>query len=350
MLGLGDRRREIEHYANLGVLLDASNRHVEAQAALGHVISLTRAEGDRSSELVVLSNLGSSLHDVGKVAAALVPLREALRLKELYPELRTSAVFVQVQMGNMERALGHYAEALRWLEAGRAILGEYLPKVVGAAHIGLAHLWLDLGQAARARQQLDLRWRSALARRCSMPSPTCWRRERRWRRASVMPRPEALAGASGLHHRLDALRGPGAGDPPRHAIAGAGGCVRERPGGRPRSRTAAHDGFAHRRARLRGARRPGLRPAAVASTHALEALGLWPEHAPDAVYIGDVLLTAIESSSDDDAIAAILDAARRWIEAAAGRPSRGVPRFLSLFAIRPIASLLARAASRPAES
>ena len=58
MLGLGDRRREIEHYANLGVLLDASNRHVEAQAALGHVISLTRAEGDRSSELVVLSNLG----------------------------------------------------------------------------------------------------------------------------------------------------------------------------------------------------------------------------------------------------------------------------------------------------
>ena len=155
MLGLGDRRREIEHYANLGVLLDACNRHVEAQAALGHVISLTRAEGDRTSELVVLSNLGSSLHDVGKVAAALAPLREALRLKEHYPELRTSALFVQVQIGNMERALGHYAEALRWLEEGRAILDAYVPKVVGAAHIGLARLWLDLGQTARARQQLD---------------------------------------------------------------------------------------------------------------------------------------------------------------------------------------------------
>jgi tetratricopeptide (TPR) repeat protein len=104
----------------------------------------------------VLSNLGSSLHDVGKVSAALLPLREALRLKEQYPELRTGALFVQVQIGNMERALGHYPEALRWLEQGRAILGEYVPKVVGAAHIGLAHLWLDLGQAARARQQLEL--------------------------------------------------------------------------------------------------------------------------------------------------------------------------------------------------
>ncbi|MEO5882094.1 MAG: AAA family ATPase, partial [Caldimonas sp.] len=71
MLALGDRHREIEHYANLGVLLDAGNRHLEAQAALGHVISLTRAEGDRASELVVLSNLASSLHDVGKVSAAL---------------------------------------------------------------------------------------------------------------------------------------------------------------------------------------------------------------------------------------------------------------------------------------
>src|SRR5207342_3796880 len=99
-----------EHYANLGVLLDASNHHLEAQAALGHVISLTRAEGDRTSELVVLSNLGSSLHDVGKVRKALAPLEEAQRLKEQYPEVRTSALFVQVQMGNMHRALGNYAE------------------------------------------------------------------------------------------------------------------------------------------------------------------------------------------------------------------------------------------------
>ena len=155
MLALGDRHREIEHYANLGVLLDAGNRHVEAQAALRHVISLTRAEGDAASELVVLSNLGSSLHDVGRVAAALVPLREALALEERFPELRTGAVFVQVQLGNMHRALGDYAEALRWLTAGMAILEAYVPRVVAAAHNALARLWLDMGQPARAGQALQ---------------------------------------------------------------------------------------------------------------------------------------------------------------------------------------------------
>ena len=187
MLGLGERRREIEHYANLGVLLDASNRHVEAQAALGHVISLTRAEGDRSSELVVLSNLGSSLHDVGKVLAALLPLREALRLKEQYPELRTGALFVQVQIGNMERALGHYPEALRWLEEGRAILGEYVPKVVGAAHIGLAHLARPRAGGASPTAARAGAGDPHRPGDVSCPHPPAGG-ERRWHRAGATPR------------------------------------------------------------------------------------------------------------------------------------------------------------------
>ena len=349
MLGLGDRRREIEHYANLGVLLDASNRHVEAQAALGHVISLTRAEGDRSSELVVLSNLASSLHDVGKVSAALAPLREAHRLKELYPELRTGGVFVQVQMGNMERALGHYAEALRWLEAGRAILGEYLPKVVGAAHTGLAHLWFDLGQAARARQQLDL----ALAIR-SGPAMFHALTHLLAARAALAQgqrdaAAEALAGASAfiIDSTRYAVRAQATLlatqlQEPEAAYANALEVARE--AGRLHMMGLRIDAlvFAARAAQACG------RPA-VASSHALEALGLWPEHAPDALYIGDVWLAALESSSDVAAIAAILDAARRWIEAAAA----ALPEeFRASFRDRNPANriLLARAASRPAAS
>ena len=57
LLTLHDRQREIEHYANLGVLLDAANQHVEAQPALRHVLALTRAHGDRTSEMMTLSNL-----------------------------------------------------------------------------------------------------------------------------------------------------------------------------------------------------------------------------------------------------------------------------------------------------
>jgi hypothetical protein len=88
---------------------------------------------------------------------------------------------------------------------------------------------------------------------------------------------------------------------------------------------------------------------AVASTHALEALGLWPEHAPDALYVGDVWLAAAESSSDAAAAAAILEPARRWIEAAAGRLPE---EFRASFRDRNPANreLLARAGSRPAET
>ena len=43
----------------------------------GEAIALARAEGDRIGELVLLNNLAFSLHDVGRVAAALEPLGEA---------------------------------------------------------------------------------------------------------------------------------------------------------------------------------------------------------------------------------------------------------------------------------
>ena len=349
MLGLGERRREIEHYANLGVLLDASNHHVEAQAALGHVISLTRAESDRSSELVVLSNLGSSLHDVGKVSAALLPLREALRLKEQYPELRTGALFVQVQIGNMERALGHYPEALRWLEQGRAILGEYVPKVVGAAHIGLAHLWLDLGQAARARQQLELALaiRSGPAMFHALTHLLVARTALTQGRRDAAKEALAVAGTFIIDSTRYAVRAQAALlgaqlQEPEAAYASALEVARE--AGRLHMMGLRIDAlvFAARAARACGR-------TAVASTHALEALGLWPEHAPDALYVGDVWLAAAESSSDAAAAAAILEPARRWIEAAAGRLPE---EFRASFRDRNPANreLLARAGSRPAET
>ena len=349
VLGLGDRRREIEHYANLGVLLDAGNRHVEAQAALGHVISLTRAEGDRTSELVVLSNLGSSLHDVGKVAAALAPLRDAVRLKEQYPELRTGALFVQVQMGNMERALGHYADALRWLEEGRAILDEYVPKVVGAAHIGLTRLWFDLGQTARARQHLA----RALAIESGPPMFHALTHLLVARSALVQGQrgaaAEALAAAGAFiidstryAVRAQAALLAGALQEPEVAYAGAMEVVRE--SGRLHMMGVRIDALVWAARAAMASGRP-----AVAATHALEAVGLWPEHAPDGLYIGEIWLAALESGVDAAGANAILDAAAGWIEAAAARLPEA---FRASFRDRnPVnRTLLARAGSRPADT
>ncbi len=346
MLALGDRHREIEHYANLGVLLDAGNRHVEAQAALGHVISLTRAEGDRTSELVVLSNLASSLHDVGKVSAALLPLREALSMKERYPELRTSAVFVQVQMGNMHRALGDYGEALRWLNEGLTILGDYVPQMVGAAHHALARLWLDLGQAARARQELQ---RSlAIASGPPMFHALAHLLAARMALAQGQRGAAADALAAAGNFIIDSTRYAvraqaallaGQLEDPEAAYSGAMQVARE--AGRLHMMGVRIDAlvFAARAATACG------RPA-VAASHALEALGLWPEHAPDSLYIGEVWLAALDSLGNAADASAILGDAVRWIAATAARlPDEFREAFLDRNPLN--RALLTRVAARP---
>ena len=219
LLRLDDRPREIEHCTNLGVLLDAANQHAEAQATTRRGIALARAEGDRIGELVLLNNLAFSLHDVGRAAAALEPLGEALRLKQTYPELRTSALFVQVQLGNMHRSLGGYAEALEFLQTALSVVGGYSPVFAAGAHNSLAQLYLDLGQPARSQQHL----RQSLEVEATPPVIRAISHLLRAR--SALDRPsaglagEALAACGGLHHRVDALCHPRPGGPARRAAA-----------------------------------------------------------------------------------------------------------------------------------
>ena len=319
LLSLGDRHREIEHYANLGVLLDAGNRHAEAQAAMGHVISLTRAEGDRTSELVVLSNLGSSLHDVGKVAAALVPLQEARRLKQMFPELRTSALFVQVQLGNMHRALGDYGAALEWLNQGSAILSEYVPHFVAAAHNGLARLWLDLGQLARSQQHL----RQGLA---IGSGPALFRALTQLQLARTEFALGHRAAASEALQAAETFIIPSTRYGVRAQAALLACELME-----PAAAYAAANDVALEAGRLQmlGVRMDALVCAArfalaggrkaVAATHAVEALALWPEHMPDSLYIGEVWRVAAESFAEVEPrrAAAVLATAARWITATA---------------------------------
>ena len=57
----------------------------------------------------------------------------------------------------------------------------------------------------------------------------------------------------------------------------------------------------------------------VAASHALEALGLWPEHVPDSHYIGELWLAALDSVDDVAVSNAILGDAVGWITATAAR-------------------------------
>ena len=85
---------------------------------------------------------------------------------------------------------------------------------------------------------------------------------------------------------------------------------------------------------------------AVAATHAREALGLWPEHAPDALYVGELWLAALDSADDDAAADAIIDAAVPWIAGAtAALPEELRKAFRDRNPVN--RALLTRAAARP---
>ena len=315
LLRLDDRPREIEHCTNLGVLLDAANQHAEAQATTRHGIALARAEGDRIGELVLLNNLAFSLHDVGRAAAALEPLGEAYRLKQMYPELRTSALFVHVQLGNMHRSLGSYTQALEFLQTGLGVVGGYSPAFAAGAHNSLAQLYLDLGQRARSQQHL----RQSLAVEATPPVIRAISHLLRARSALDQSEPR-LAGA--------ALQDAGGFIIPstRYAVRGQAALLGARllePAAAYRAATAV--ALEAGRLQMEGLRMTalawaarhalacGLQPAAVA--HALEALALWPEHAPEQSSIAEVWLAAVEclDAAGDARAPGVLRTAAAWI-------------------------------------
>ena len=318
LLRLDDRPRQIEHCTNLGVLLDAANQHAEAQATTRQGIALARAEGDRIGELVLLNNLAFSLHDVGRAAAALEPLGEALRLKQTYPELRTSALFVQVQLGNMHRSLGGYAEALEFLQKGLSVVGGYSPVFAAGAHNSLAQLYLDLGQRARSQQHL----RQSLAIEATPPVIRAISHLLRARaaldQAEARLAGEALRDADGFIIAST-----------RYAIRGQATLLGARllePEAAYRSATTVAREAA--RLQMEGLRMTALAWAArhalacgreaEAVAHALEALALWPEHAPDPGSIAEVWLAAVDclDAAGDARAEGVLRTAVDWIAAA----------------------------------
>lgn len=319
LLRLNDRPREIDHHTNLGVLLDAANRHAEAQAAMQHGIALARAQGDRIAEILLLNNLAFSLHDVGRVAAALEPMRETYRLKQLFPEVRTGGLFVQVKLGDLHRSLGDHAEALAFLEAGMSVVTGYSPIYAAAVHNSLAHLFLDLGQTARSQQHL----RQSLEVDGALPVVRAMSWLLRARLALDHSQPKVAAEA------LQAAQGYIVASS-RYAIRGQADLLGARllePDAAYRCATAV--ALQAGRLQMQGLRMSALAWAArhalacglpaAAAAHAVEALSLWPEHASDDCSIAEIWLAAVDclTAAGDGRAGGVLQAAAGWIAATA---------------------------------
>lgn len=160
-------------YGNFAVVLDNLGRPAEAKSHHLKALALSRAQGDQAQHATQLANYASSRLDAGDVGAAAEQAAHAQRIVTTFEMAGSSAGYIATLQAQCDRARGHYTRALDWCERAETILAERNPARVPVAHLQRAHVWLDLGQHARALQLLD---GDALQGALQMPA----RRSVRW--------------------------------------------------------------------------------------------------------------------------------------------------------------------------
>jgi len=144
-----------EFQGNLAVVLDNLGRPAEAQVHHLRAITDAAAENDHPQLATALANHALNRLDAGDVAAASEQVAQSQHILTTFEIAGSSAGFAATLRVQCERALGHYSAALAWCDRAEAILAERNPSRVPVALLHRAHVWLDLGQHARALQVLD---------------------------------------------------------------------------------------------------------------------------------------------------------------------------------------------------
>ena len=144
-----------EFLGNLAVVLDNLGRPTEARPHHLRAIADSAIEGDLASRATLLANHALSRLDAGDLATAAEQAAQAQRIVVEYELAGSSAGFIATLSAQCARAQGHYSAALQGCDRAEALLAERNPARVPVARLHRAHIWLDLGQHARAQQLLD---------------------------------------------------------------------------------------------------------------------------------------------------------------------------------------------------
>ncbi len=150
-------------HGNFAVVLDNLGRPADAEPRHREALRLSQVHGDQAQHATQLANFAASRLDAGDVAGAALQAAAAQRIVTTFEMTGSSAGYIATLMAQCERARGRYGEALAWCDRAEAILGERNPARVPVARLHRAHVWLDLGQHARARQVLHDGLDTALA-------------------------------------------------------------------------------------------------------------------------------------------------------------------------------------------
>lgn len=318
LMALNDKARHADHLGDLAVFLDAAGHLTHAQQVHRQTIALAREIERRDLEIVAVTNLAVSLSSAGRFAEALSRLQEGWRLREQWPELQAIGVAIELSIGDASRCVGDYSGSLEWLQRALTTFTAHMPRMVGAVHNHLALTWLHLGQYARAQQHMaearlhvegvpaayTSKTRLLMARSAWMQgSPATARAELAAARDLLAHAPERHAPRANLELMAATLAEPEAGYAAAIAVV-TDVAQRETRGIEMAALACA----------ARCALANGQTPLAV--MHAAQAIALWPAHAPDDSYIGEIWLAAYESfeAAGDARANDLLRQAARWIE------------------------------------
>ncbi len=143
-----------EFHGNFAVVLDNLGQPETARAHHLRAIAASAALGDHAQRATQLANHAVGRLNAGDVQGARPLVQQAQQLVATYSLTGSSAGFVAVLQLQCARAEGRYAEALACAEHAEDILQRSNPARVPVVRLHRAHCWLDLGQHARARQDL----------------------------------------------------------------------------------------------------------------------------------------------------------------------------------------------------
>lgn len=143
------------NHTERGLLLDNLGRPHEARPFHRRCIEIAQQQGLHSEQIIGSLNLAVSLLDTGEPAAALQQLEAAERLRLAHDGLDGAGVIGWNLLALAERDLAHPRAALAWFERQLALDAEQLPVRTPIDRLSRGWLWLQLGQVARAMQDLS---------------------------------------------------------------------------------------------------------------------------------------------------------------------------------------------------
>jgi len=151
----GDNARQIEFAQAYAVVLEHIERPLEAASWNRRAADMSLAAGTLPSAAQILLNLALGWRDSGRLDRALAALEEARTLLAGLPESEIPYSSLDINFAIVLRDLGRYGEALEWferaIERARIQMPGWLPNFL--CH--RVQAWIDLGQIARAQQDLD---------------------------------------------------------------------------------------------------------------------------------------------------------------------------------------------------